>query len=231
RASTRSKWARRKRQPRAAIGRAQEGGGGLAGLAVSRIDDAVATARRGAVGAAVVREDIGVGGAVVALLVVVDDAVAAHPRLDGAVGGAAVAVRLVPVVALLVPVDHAVPGARPPGPGKRGRRARGPARRRRGRPGEIWRSVRPPCSAAPCPRRGARRCRPGRARRRSLRRRPQSTRRWRSSAYRRALRGSGAQGPGSARSRGPCAPGAAERLGPRPPGRRGGAWPRGGHRS
>src|SRR5439155_1747937 len=35
RASTRSKWARRKRQPRAAIGRAQEGGGGLADLAVA----------------------------------------------------------------------------------------------------------------------------------------------------------------------------------------------------
>src|SRR5207249_12171663 len=64
RASTHSKWARRKRQPRAAIGRAQEGGAGLAGLAVSRIDDAVATARRGAVGAAVVREDVGVGGGV-----------------------------------------------------------------------------------------------------------------------------------------------------------------------
>src|SRR5207244_4383528 len=42
----------------------------------------------------------------------VDDAVAAHPGLDGAIGGAAVAVRLVPVVALLVRVDHAVPAAR-----------------------------------------------------------------------------------------------------------------------
>src|SRR5205823_7151112 len=92
---------KRRGEPRPAVRRAGEGRGRLARLAVLRVDDTVAAARCRAVRTAAVRQDVGVPRAVVAFLAVVDDAVAADARLDRAIGAAAVAVDLVPVVALL----------------------------------------------------------------------------------------------------------------------------------
>src|SRR5262249_12594952 len=83
--------------------------------ALAGVEHAVAAVRMLAVAAARVRQRVVVAGAVVALLLAIGrgDAVAADPPgLETAVGVAAVAAELVPVVALLVEIHHPVTARR-----------------------------------------------------------------------------------------------------------------------